>query len=84
MKTTLLAAIAVLGVALAAPAFAATDRSHATEGNSQSYITRGSDSVGARSHLAATDSEGNGGSNPYATPMTGRGTHDQSSTHPIA
>ena len=84
MRTTLIAALATLALALAAPAFAATDRSHATEGNNQSYITPGSDSVGASTHLAATNAEENGGSNPYATPMTGRHAHDGSAVLPIA
>ena len=69
MKTILLAAAAALGVALAAPAYAEITHHHAVGGNYR---------------LAATDSEGSGGSNPYAAPITNRPKSDPAVTPSIA
>jgi hypothetical protein len=57
MKTTLIAAMAALGVALVALAFAAPAPGHAARNG---YRT------------AATNAEGDGGTNPYASPIPAR------------
>jgi hypothetical protein len=62
MKTTLIAAMAVLGMALVALAYAAP----------VSYRTT---AAGSGYRIAATDSEGDGGTNPYAATVP---------AHPVA
>ena len=65
MKTTLIAAMAALGAALVALAFVAPAPTHAA-------------AAGSVYRTSATDSEGDGGSNPYASPIPTRPMPDRS------
>ena len=64
MKTILLAAMAALGVALVGLAYIAPNPSHLAAGNNF--------------RVSATDTEGDGGSNPYTSPILVRPGPDRS------